>query len=155
MNSKSTADKGLAKVVLELERLGGADIKCPNIGNKNIVIFTSPNHKIYTLHTRSKSAGTWQSSTEYAKPMVENPDETEFWVFVDIEKRPAKFYVVPQWWICNDIYRVHEEYLSRHGGKRKITEDSQHHAIGIERIQKWHARWNQVGLKYIPPSKGK
>jgi hypothetical protein len=58
-------------------------------------------------------------------------EETHFWIFVELTKPPASpdFYVVPEWWIENDIHRANGDYLAKHGGQRAITKDSTHHAI--------------------------
>jgi hypothetical protein len=53
-------------------------------------------------------------------------EETHFWIFVELTKPPASpdFYVVPEWWIENDIHRANGDYLAKHGGQRAITKDS-------------------------------
>ena len=42
---------------------------------------------------------------------MENPVERDFWIFVDIGCEPPMFYIVPAWWIANDIYEIHQKVL--------------------------------------------
>jgi len=84
--------------------------------------------------------------TTYGKPRMENPLENEFWIFVDLELDPAKFHVVPFWWISNDIHQTHEAYLKSHGGHRARNDHSKHHAIKLERIRSWEGQWQQIGI---------
>jgi hypothetical protein len=55
---------------------------------------------------------------------------------VDIGAAP-EFYVVPEWWIEDSIYREHQEYLARHGGRRAQNPDSKHHGIPKSRVAEW------------------
>ena len=57
------------------------------------------------------------------------------------EQHP-NYYIVPDWWIRNDIYRTHKAYLRKHGGKRKYNPESKHHRIDIKRIKQWKDKWD-------------
>lgn len=59
---------------------------------------------------------------------------------------PTDFYVVPRWWIENDIFRAHNEYLARHGGQRANNPDATHHRIPTDRVIQWKDRWDLLGL---------
>ncbi len=82
----------------------------------------------------------------YGRRTTEDPSETHFWVFVDLEFEPPKFYPVPESWIANDIFRAHQQYLEKHGGRRKVNDSSKHHAIPVARIKVWEERWDRLGL---------
>jgi hypothetical protein len=41
-----------------------------------------------------------------------------FSVLVDLGATHPEFYVVPEWWMENDIYEAHQEYLAQHRGHR-------------------------------------
>jgi hypothetical protein len=71
-----------------------------------------------------------------------------FWVLVDLEQSPGppQFYIVPEWWIENDIYTVHQQLLVEHGGHRARTDESTHHAIEHSRIEQWRDRWDLLGV---------
>ena len=72
--------------------------------------------------------------------------EDSFWVFVDIGGERTEFYIAPKWWVENNIYETHHEYLARHGGKRAINQESTHHAILHRHIAEWKDRWDVLGI---------
>jgi hypothetical protein len=61
-------------------------------------------------------------------------------------KAAPRYWIVPDWWMRNDIYRVHQEYLGRHGGRRAKTPDSTHHAIEEKRLSEWQGKWEILGI---------
>jgi hypothetical protein len=75
-------------------------------------------------------------------------DETDFWVFVDLGEldETPRYWVVPDWWIRNDIYWAHQAYLDRHGGIRARNPDSTHHSIDERRLGDWQGRWDILGI---------
>jgi hypothetical protein len=95
------------------------------------------------------TARTWQTSITRGRERTEPTEhETHFWIFVELKTPPAQpdFFVVPEWWIENDIFRTHAEYLAKHGGKRAISNESTHHAIKRSRIEQWRDRWDLLSL---------
>jgi len=64
-------------------------------------------------------------------------------------KAKPEFYIMPEWWIANDIHERHAAYLKRYGGKRKHGGDSTHHSINLDRIAQWKDRWDILGLDLI------
>lgn len=101
------------------------------------------------LQVKTKRGGkTWHSSINDGQPMEPREDETSFWVFVDLGDLNAfpRYWIVPDWWIRDNIYRTHQAYLDSHGGKRARTEDSTHHAIDEGRLQEWRDRWDILGI---------
>ena len=71
-----------------------------------------------------------------------------FWVFVDLGSMDAhpRYWVVPDWWLKNDIYTAHRAYLRKHGGQRARNPDSTHHAIDESRLREWQGRWEILGI---------
>jgi len=69
---------------------------------------------------------------------------TTFWIFVDVGQQHTapRYWIVPQWWIRNDIARAHQAYLDRHGGRRPSNPQSTHHAIEEHRVAQWEDRWD-------------
>jgi hypothetical protein len=74
----------------------------------------------------------------------ENKDEKNFWIFVDlmVGKKIPDYYIVPEWWIQNDIYKTHKAYLNKHGGKRPGNKESKHHSVTTKRIIQWKDCWD-------------
>ncbi|SMN11641.1 hypothetical protein SPBRAN_1927 [uncultured Candidatus Thioglobus sp.] len=143
-----TMKKGFEAVQRKIERLGGENIQVSKFGNKQFIIF-STNNKEWEIATRSKASGTWQTTIEYGEKCSEDINERQYWVFVDLEIEPSlfyKFYIVPLWWIKNDIYTAHQNYLRLNGGERPKSLNSQHHGIKLNRIEKWKDRWDLLEL---------
>lgn len=141
-----TKDLGFREVVRELHRRG---VQPPDIGilaegNKRMIVFKNESGKVVTLLTRSKRSGTWQTTTDYGVAKKENVDENEYWVFVDLEHSPSEFYVVPAWWIHNNIWETHAAYLLQNGGKRKYNDNSKHHSISEKVINRWLGKWSLI-----------
>ncbi|MFN8124659.1 MAG: hypothetical protein U0237_19805 [Thermoleophilia bacterium] len=65
---------------------------------------------------RSKTAGTWQTQASLGAPA--SPPQDVFWVFVDLGGQPVAFYVVPEWWILDDIHRDHQAHRPTRGQTR-------------------------------------
>lgn len=144
---RSTSETGISLVTDRLLIYGAHDVTIRKEGNKSKIIASNANRtRTIYISTRTRTAGTWQTSIDYGQPSEEKKDETNFWVFVDLTLKDPQFYIVPEWWIINNIHEVYQEYLSRHGGERSRTGDSKHHAIAIERIEQWHNRWNLLGI---------
>jgi hypothetical protein len=54
---------------------------------------------------------------------------------------------MPDWWVQNDIYELHVEYLAKHGGVRPgENPDSQHQNLPIERVKQWQDCWGELGI---------
>jgi hypothetical protein len=146
MNNINTAEQGFFAIQSAIERLGGRNIIARKEGSRRFFTFTSPDGNTYKITTRAKRSGTWQTSITYGKPRKENLLEKEYWVFVDLAFDPPKFYPVPLWWIENNIYEVHQEYLKRNQGHRPRNDDSNHHGIPLKRIEQWKDAWAALGF---------
>ena len=76
---------------------------------------------IYIQVKTKRSGRSWQSSIvngKRTKPPAEPLNETVFLVFVDLGDSDSspRYWIVPDWWIRNDIYKAHKAYLKRPGG---------------------------------------
>jgi hypothetical protein len=149
MSNITTFEIGMKAVERMLENLGASNIEIKKEGNKKSIQFYSHDEKSsFSIVTRSKTAGTWQTSIDYGKPSKKKAAETDFWIFVDLDNiDKPKFYIVPKWWITNNIYETHQAYLSKYMGTRKYNPDSKHHAVQLSRIKQWENRWDLFNLK--------
>lgn len=145
--SNTTARKGIQATIKKLQQLGATNIIQKQEGNKKFIVFQSPVGKEFVITTRAKTSVDWQTSINYGKETKENANEKDYWIFVDLSKQPNDFYIVPLWWIQNDIYKVHTNYLNSNGGIRKKNPNSKHHKVNIERIEQWYSRWDLMSLK--------
>lgn len=121
------------------------------VGAGSAVTITRASSEPVQLIVRAKRGPVWQASTTYGIPRSE-PEQPEgrFWVLVDLRPDVPTFWVVPEWWIQNDIHRDFSAYLARNGGRRKEGGDSTHHAITENRVAQWQDRWDLLQPK--PPS---
>jgi hypothetical protein len=138
-------------VVAELNKRGAYAVTFA--GNMPKIDVMACNHdQTRTIHiqVKTKRGGrTWHSSITGSAPTTppDNP-EIHFWVFVDLGGRdsPPQYWIVPDWWIRNDIYQAHKSYLDRHGGQRARNPNSTHHAIDETRLAEWRNRWGILGI---------
>ncbi|BDA02051.1 hypothetical protein G6329_17970 [Vibrio cholerae] len=135
-----TRERGISECIKELERRG-ANVISLKEGNKLVLEVIFGSNKPKRVLVRSKSAGAWQTTIRYAKQQTMKDNESEFWIFVDLEYSTPKFYIAPSWWIQNNIHECHEKYLARNGGHRKLNDLAEHHSIELARIKKWEECW--------------
>ena len=102
---------------------------------------------------RAKRGPLWQTSTTYGVPRTE-PEQPEgrFWVLVDLRPDVPTFWVVPEWWMQNDIHYDYSAYLARNGGHRKEGGDSTHCTITEQRVAQWQDRWDLLQPAPAPPA---
>jgi hypothetical protein len=149
LNNQQVARAGQHFVAAELYRRGAYTVTFA--GKPLIAVFATDQHqerKVF-IQVKTRQAGTWQTSTKYGQPREEpKPPERRFWVFVDLLKAGASpaYFIVPEWWIQNDIHVAHQAYLGRHGGVRARTATSTHHAIGPSRLEEWRDAWDILGI---------
>jgi hypothetical protein len=107
------------------------------------------NRTVYINKVVTKRGGkTWHSSIADGESMTPKDDERNFWVFVDLGDKTEypRYWIVPEWWIKDNIYRTHQEYLNRHGGTRPKNPESEHHSIDESRLAQWRDRWDILGI---------
>lgn len=149
-NIQQVSRAGEHFVAAELHRRGSYAVTfAGNMPRIDILATNTEQTRTAAIQVKTMSAGSWQTSIKRGSRREEpTEEETHFWVFVDLRKPPAapEFYVVPEWWIENDIHEAHAAYLARHGGERARTKESTHHAIKRSRIEQWHNRWDLLRL---------
>jgi hypothetical protein len=146
LNPHEVALAGERLVIAELERRGAMP-DVVSAGNRRRVEATdAAQTRTVTLRVKTASDGQrWQGSTTDGQRREESSEEDHFWVFVGLAAQP-RFYVVPQWWMENEIYEGHQGYLAEHGGSRPGNPDSTHTLIDLSRIEQWYDRWDLLGV---------
>jgi hypothetical protein len=140
-------------VVAELNKRGAYAVTfAGNMPKIDIMACSHDQSRTIHIQVKTKRGGrSWHSTIIGSRP-TSSPDdslaETLFWIFVDLGKEdsPPRYWIVPDWWIRNDIYRAHQSYLKRHGGQRARNPQSTHHAIEEIRLAAWRNRWEILGL---------
>lgn len=143
--NQQTARAGEYFVAAELNRRGAyAFTFAGNMPKIDILVSNLNRTRTVSIRVKTRRTGSWQTSIDKGQPSKRNPKETHFWVFVDLGKSeaPPSYYIVPVWWIRNDIYVNHQKYLAKHHGKRKFNPKSKHHGIDLKRIEGWKDRWD-------------
>jgi hypothetical protein len=148
--TQQAARAGEYFVAAELNKRGGFAVTFA--GNMPKIDIIACNHdQIRTIHiqVKTKRGGkTWHASIVGCEPMDPPQDETNFWVFVDLGEESAapRYWIVPDWWIRDNIYWEHKAYLDQHGGTRPGNPDSKHHSIHENRLEEWKNRWDILGV---------
>lgn len=148
--NQQVARAGEYYVAAELNKRGAfAATFAGNMPKIDLMACNQDQSRTIHIQVKTKRRGrTWHSSIVGSKPMNPPADETNFWVFVDLGGLDAfpRYWIVPDWWIRDNIYRTHEAYLDSHGGKRVRNPDSTHHSINENRLEEWQERWDILGI---------
>jgi hypothetical protein len=148
--NQQVARAGEHFVVAELNKRGAFAVTfAGNMPKIDLIACNQDQSRTIHIQVKTKRGGhTWHSSIVGSKPMNPPADETNFWVFVDLGvlKASPQYWVVPDWWIRDNIYKAHQSYLGSHGGKRARNPDSTHHAIDESRLEEWKGRWDILGI---------
>lgn len=147
--NQQTARAGEYFVAAELNRRGAYAVTfAGNMPIIDVLATDLAQTRTVSIQIKTRRSGSWQTSINEGRECTPNEEETKFWIFVDIGKielSPA-YYIVPDWWIRNNIYEAHKEYLSRHSGSRPVSSESTHHSIPEKRIRQWKNQWDLLKL---------
>jgi hypothetical protein len=148
--NQQVARAGEHFVAAELNKRGAFAVTfAGNMPKIDLIACNQDQSRTIHIQVKTKRGGrTWHSSIVGSKPMDPPADETNFWVFVDLGDLDAspRYWVVPDWWIRDNIYKTHKTYLDSHGGKRARNPDSTHHSINESRLEEWQEQWDILGI---------
>ena len=102
MSNFETAYQGREIVAKKISALGAQNITYQKEGRRVFIsAINATKTKKFRILAKTRRSGSWQVSTDDAKICDEKTDESNFWVFIDINssKPDVDFYVVPEWWI--------------------------------------------------------
>ncbi len=145
-----TARSGEYFVAAELHKRGA--FAAPFAGDMpeiDLIACNPDRSRTVHVQVKTKRGGSkWQGSIEGCGPMRRRRNETNFWVFVSLGKtgESPRYWIVPDWWMRNDIHRAHQAYLKCHGGTRPGNPNSKHHSIEESRLEQWRDRWDIMGI---------
>lgn len=135
-------------VTAEIHRRGGY-AACFG-GNMPAIDVLAPNRdqsRTVTVQVKAKLGGSgWQTSILRSARRVPEDVPVRFWILVDLRPTSPLYFVMPEWWIQNDIFDAHAAYLARHGGQRAGGGESTHHGIATARVEQWSDRWDLLGI---------
>ena len=134
-------------VAAELNRRGAYAVTFSgNIPNFDIIASNREQTRAVQIQVKTKrTKGAWQTTINNGIPRRKPKDETRFWILVDMAipiGQLPDFYIIPEYWIQNDIHKAHKTYLKKHGGVRARNPKSTHHGIPVKRIEQWKDKWD-------------
>jgi hypothetical protein len=151
--NQQVARAGEYFVLAELNRRGSHAVGfAGNMPKIDLMACSQSQERTVRIQVKTKRGGrTWHASTLAGRPSTPpaHPcDETSFWVLVDLGGRDTspRYWIVPEWWMRNDIHIAHQSYLAAHGGKRARNQESTHHAIAEDRVAQWLGTWEVLGI---------
>ncbi|HRD10798.1 MAG TPA: hypothetical protein PLI79_02945 [Mycobacterium sp.] len=147
LTTQQVGSAGEHFVAAEIHRRGGYAVTFSGNMHDIDLLASDANHdRVVSIQVKTKTRGTWQTSTTRGKRRRAPEAETKYWVFVDLGPERPEFYIVPKWWIENDIFKAHNRYLKEFGGHRAKNDASTHHAIPAARIAEWRDQWQILDI---------
>lgn len=147
-NSHQVSSEGRSFVESELRKRGAGSVTSEGTRKIYLQASNSDRNRTIQIQVKTKRKGNWHSNTDEAEEIETPPnpkDVRKFWVFVDLSDG-QRYWVVPDWWMRNDIHEAHQAYLARYGGRRAKTQDSNHHSIDEKRLEQWQDKWESLGI---------
>ena len=154
MASRSRTDQvgraGEYFVAAELNRRGlDAVTFTGNMPGIDIVASDWSRTRTIFIQVKTRVRGNWHTkASDGYKPGKQN----FFWAFVHIPEEhltSPRFWIVPYYWVREDIKKTHDEYMvrwrERNPGKERTVD---HHSIHEKRLQDWAECWD---LLFEPP----
>ena len=147
LNNQQVAYAGEHFVAAEIHRRGGYAVTFSgNMKDIDLLASDVTHERKIDIQVKTKTGGAWQTTIKRGEPQSEPEEVKNFWILVDLREAGPEYYVVPKWWIANDIHTAHQNYLAKHGGKRAKSQESTHHSIPLHRVQQWKDRWDLLGI---------
>lgn len=137
--NQQTGRAGEHYVAAELNRRGAYAVTfAGNMPRIDVMASNTERTRTVTIQVKTCRSGDWQTSIDEGKKCDSVQDEIRFWVFVRLgpDNKPSDYFVLPDWWIPNDIFEKHQCYLAKHGGTRAINPKARHHSIKSARIER-------------------
>lgn len=147
IDKQQACEAGQNYVAFEIHNRGGR-AEHINGNRKGFDLYASDadDRRHIAVQVKTKTGRDWQINKLYGPREEEPENEINFWVMVDLSADTPQCYVMPAWWIEDDIHFEHEWNLKQHGGVRPKNPNSAHQAISVERVERWKDRWDVMGI---------
>ena len=150
LKTQQVGQAGEHFVAAELHRRGAYAVTFSgNMPNIDILASDVEQKRTISVQVKTKTTGTWHSSTLRGELRDEDPAEARFWILVDIGREVEfgpSYWIVPEWWMLNHIHVRYHDRLAASGGKRLKNPDSTHFAIIPKNVAQWQDRWDLLGV---------
>ncbi|MCH9669649.1 MAG: hypothetical protein K0U80_17600 [Actinomycetia bacterium] len=147
LSNQQVAYAGENFVAAEIHRRGGYAVTFSgNMKGIDLLASDATHDRKIDIQVKTKTAGAWQTTTKWGKKQIKPKEVRSFWILVDLRADGPDYYIMPTWWIRNDIFTAHRKYLAKHGGRRAKNDESAHHSIPLSRVKEWRDRWDVLGI---------
>lgn len=147
LSTQQVARVGEHLVAAEIHRRGGyAATFAGNMPGVDLLAADAGRTRTVHLQVKTRTKGTWHSNTGRANKRVRVKDELTFWVLVDLIPPQPEFYIAPNWWMENEMYKSHRSHLAKHGGVRPVNPKSKHIGIRTALVAEWKDHWEILGI---------
>ena len=103
-----------------------------------------------TIQVKTRTTGDWQTSINRGRRWESDPLDGRYWALVDLSHEQPAYFLMPAYWIEDNIASVHDAYVTQHGGVRPNQPTSKHHRITTGRVEQWRDCWGVLGIFSAP-----
>jgi hypothetical protein len=147
LTTQQVARAGEHLVAAEIHLRGGyAATFAGNMPGVDLLASDAARTRTVHIQVKTRTSGTWHSNTGRAQARTPTEDELTFWMLVDLIPQRPEFYVVPNWWIENQMYLDYQAFLARNSGTRPVNPKSTHIGIRTDLVAEWKDRWDILGI---------
>jgi hypothetical protein len=146
-DTQAPARAGRALVRVELERRGATIRERVAGGVRYLELVDAEGRAKARVRVKTRQSGTWQARTTNGAPDPKPTEIPMYWAFVDMSIEPPRVYVSDDVTVRKGIHDGHQAYLAKHGGRRAENQESDHHAITLDRVERWNRGWKVLGLR--------
>ena len=148
MNSQQVGRAGEMFVAAEIHRRGGYAVTfAGNMPGIDILASNLDDSRRISIQVKTKRSGSWHArGSRDGVQCAEEADPDSFWIFVDLGDEQPVYYIAPRWWVRNEIWLKHTDYLARYRREHGRDRESDHHGILVSRVERWRGRWDQLRI---------
>jgi hypothetical protein len=147
LNNQQVAYAGEHFVAAEIHRRGGYAVTFSgNMQGIDLLASDVTHARKIDIQVKTKTANAWQTTILRGRQQTAPEHIRSFWILVDLRGDYPDFYIMPTWWIENNIHEAHQDYLAISGGHRPKNDTSTHHSIPLARVEQWKGRWDVLGI---------
>ncbi len=133
---------GESFVAAEILRRGGYAVTFSgNMPGIDILASDAEHLRTITLQVKTRTTGDWQTSSTRGRLWAGDPGDDRFWALVDLSAEHPVYFLLPAYWIENDIKSTDDAFRALH-----VPRVSTHHAIKTARVEQWRDRWDVLGI---------
>ncbi|GAA4479507.1 hypothetical protein GCM10023094_24770 [Rhodococcus olei] len=134
------ASRGLEWFIEEVRSRGGDAARVPDTP-RTAVRISVPGRNPVVVRIKSRTGTTWTASSSDQDPRVDDTGAA-YWVFVDLNDRPRRIYVLPN----DNVREAIREVVSLQGARSPRGRKARKVSVNIEMVRVGRDRWDLLGL---------